>query len=224
MGESEGNSLVDNGLGMFPAGDIVEHSGAVDPFMCMVTESGFLAGFKFYPGFALDGGGYFESVAKDFAGNLYFTGHVAPVGGAPTELVLFKESPTFATAFYEDYYTASDFAVGQTGEALGESIRVDAAGEPYVGGLADTIGIPPPYTEDCLVAKFSPTGAILSALDFGGSDYDVAFAIDISPDHTPSVYATGLTHSTDFTVSPGAAQATYNGGSYDAFVSAITGL
>ena len=41
---------------------------------------------------------------------------------------------------------------------------------------------------------------------------------------TQAKYARGLTHSTDFTVSPGAAQATYNGGSYDAFVSAITGL
>ena len=60
------------------------------------------------------------------------------------------------------------------------------------------------------------SGRLLYATFLGGSSWDVGYSIAVGG--SGSVYVTGWTYSSDFPTTPGAFDATFNGGSYDVFV------
>jgi hypothetical protein len=76
--------------------------------------------------------------------------------------------------------------------------------------------------DDAFVARLnSGLTQILQSTYLGGSDGDYAHALAIHPT-TGDVYVAGYTSSTNFPKTTGSAQASYGGGTYDAFVARLT--
>ncbi|MBI2864483.1 MAG: SBBP repeat-containing protein [Chloroflexi bacterium] len=120
------------------------------------------------------------------------------------------------------------FLGGSSGDS-GEGIAVDANGAAYVTG--DTVSSNFPVTtgaydrlynghRDVFVVKMNATGANLAYATFlGGSDNDYGYAIAV--DTSGAAYVTGETGSSNFPVTTGAYDASFNGGNIfpsDAFV------
>jgi hypothetical protein len=118
--------------------------------------------------------------------------------------------------------------LGGHGSDGGTSIGVDASGAAYVTGGTYSGDFPiTPWAfdttlngyKDAFVVKLNPSGSsLLYATFLGGSDYDLGHSLAVDPSGV--VYVTGGTGSSDFPVTPGAFDTTYNGGPYesDAFV------
>ena len=100
----------------------------------------------------------------------------------------------------------------------------------YVAGATSSANFP--FTSGCAQATFGggTSDAFISKLNLeltqltqstylGGNDTDVAYSMAVSGD---SVYVTGHTDSTDFPGRSGGAQATFGGGTSDAFISKLT--
>jgi len=100
--------------------------------------------------------------------------------------------------------------LGGAGTVEGLGIAVDAAGDAYVTGIADTIAFPvanalqpnPGGSGDAFVTKFNPAGsALIYSTYLGGSlaDWGTAIAVDAAG----NAYMTGTTQSSNFpTVNP----------------------
>ena len=127
-----------------------------------------------------------------------------------------KLSPDGKSRFY------STFIAGISGRAL----AVDAGGSVYLTG--ETSGILPGISGtqpgfggayDAFVMKLKPDGKSLAyATYLGGSDLELGRGIAVDPDG--NAYVVGWTSSTNFPVTPNAAQTTIGGG-YDAFVAKL---
>src|SRR5205823_6026005 len=74
---------------------------------------------------------------------------------------------------------------------------------------------------DVFVTKLNPAGSAPLAYStfLGGSDTEVGYGIAV--DASGSAYVTGYTLSADFPTTPGAFDTTFNGGTYDAFVTKL---
>jgi len=107
----------------------------------------------------------------------------------------------------------------------GSRIAVDASGSAYLTGYTSSADFPtsPDALQptgaggnDAFVAKLNPEGSALvysSYLGGGGDDFGIGVAVDAQG----NVYATGVTYSPEFPVTPDAYQPDYGGGA-DAFV------
>ncbi len=116
--------------------------------------------------------------------------------------------------------------LGGGGEDSGLALALGADGSAYVAGMTDSAGVlpvsgvqDPRGSHDIFVAKLNPTGETLEYAAFiGGTQYDAAKAMAV--DSSGCAHITGLTQSTDFPVTGGAADAAY-GGVGDAFVAKL---
>jgi uncharacterized protein (TIGR03437 family) len=93
--------------------------------------------------------------------------------------------------------------------AVAQALQVDAAGNIYVAGSLQP-GIPKSAADktDAFVAKLSADGSkVLYFTELTGSGADTATALALGPND--SVYVTGTTNSSDFSVTPGALQTVY---------------
>jgi len=123
--------------------------------------------------------------------------------------------------------TYSTYFGGTTGE-FGASIAIDANGNAFVGGVTSSADMPklnPFQTSyggdlaDAFVAKINASGsALVYATYLGGNGNDGI--TDIAVDTSGSVYATGVTYSTNYPTKT-APQAEFKGGAFDAFVSKL---
>jgi Beta-propeller repeat len=120
--------------------------------------------------------------------------------------------------------------LGGPGGAQGNAIAVDADGDAYVTGQTPSTsftatggGVQPAYgggADDVFVTKLNPTGtAALYSTYLGGGDDDRGLAIAVGADGQAVVG--GLTASTNFPTTAGAAQTTFGGGIGDAFVTRL---
>ena len=144
--------------------------------------------------------------------------HTAVIGGFDTGYGTFvtKLSPDGKTLVY------STFISGLGGRAL----AVDGAGSVYLTGetggvLPGTSSAQPQFggSDDAFVVKLNPDGKSLAyATYLGGSDLELGRGIAVDADG--NAYVVGWTSSTNFPVTPGAAQMTIGGG-YDAFVAKL---
>jgi len=212
--------------------------GPYDGFVSKLSADGSALVYSTYLGGSGDDEGY--GVALDGAGNAYVTG-----------LTSSPDFPTTANAaqgFFGGYYDAFVTELSSTGALVystylggssdddGYAIAVDGAGNAYVAGATASANFPvstnayQPYfvggcsknscTYDAFVAKISAGGASIAYSTYlGGSGDDEAEGIAV--DGNGNAWVTGNTASTDFpTVN--AAQTTFGGGPYDAFVAELS--
>jgi hypothetical protein len=186
------------------------------------------------------GDSYGWGIAVDGPGNLYVTGQTAAadfpvtagafqtVYGAMIDGFVTKLDPTGATLY-------STFLGGAASTDIAHAITVDASGQAYVAGQADSSNFPitanavqpakaSPNTEAFLsVVNAAGTGLVYSSF-LGGSGNtaggDKGFGVAL--DSTGAVIVAGQTDSPDFPNTAGSAQGTFGAGSFDGFVTKVS--
>src|SRR5437660_5915054 len=154
----------------------------------------------------------------------------------PTRYVLTAERQvSFEVAAYDakkpliiDPVLAYSTYLGGSNSDGGSGIAVDAAGNAYVTGNANSTNFPTTTGAfrnglvgfaDAFVAKLDPTGStLLYSTYLGGSNFNDATGIAV--DAAGNAYVTGSTLSIDFPTTTGAFQPTF-GGALDAFVTKL---
>lgn len=245
--DSAGNAYVAGGTDStdFPttigAFDTSKSSADRDAFVAKLNSTGSSLVYSTYVGgSAFD---YARSVAVDTAGHAYLTG--------PTESTDFPTTPSaFDTShngdqggFSADHRDAFVATLNDTGSALiystflggrkwdeGLAVAVDATGSAYVTGITSSNNFPTSSGafdtkydgRDGFVAKLDAAGSTLVYSTYlGGFGDDGGDAIALDPSGSGIAYVSGRTSSTDFPTTLGAPDTTYNGGSYDAFVTKV---
>ena len=170
----------------------------------------------------------------DHQGSAYFTGLTTstdfPItpgslqstgGGIEYSSFVAKLNPDGSAPEFSTY-------LGGTANATGYGISVDTLGNSYVTGQVYGSGFTTAnplqpawdFLNDAFVAKVNADGSsLIFATYLGGSGNDVGQGIAV--DALGNVYVTGGTFSADFPTTPGALQATFGGGAYNAFVTKI---
>jgi hypothetical protein len=177
-----------------------------------------------------EGGG----VALDADGNVYVSGVTKsvdfPVTAGAYQTVYGGDRDDFVAKFdarnrivYATYLGAS------ANEREGGGIAADASGDAYIAGSTTSADFPVTPgafqtaiagKSDLWLAKLNPTGsAIVWATFLGGRSEDYSFGIALAPDG--GVWATGITSSPDFPVTPDAHQVVW-GGDWDLYVVRVT--
>ncbi|MCF6153933.1 MAG: hypothetical protein E3K36_01510 [Candidatus Brocadia sp.] len=132
-----------------------------------------------------------------------------------------------------DPLLASTYLGGSSSE-LGYSIATDPVGNVYVAG--QTLSTDFPTTTGAYDASYNGGNgdafvsrlngdltSLLSSTYLGGSGTDFSYAIAIAIDSDGNVYLSGTTDSSEFPITTGAYDVSYNGGDGDAFVSKLNG-
>jgi hypothetical protein len=186
------------------------------------------------------GGEDFKYIAIDSAGNAYLTGSTSSTdfpattnalqpgfGGGGYDAVVVKLNADGSDLLYSTY-------LGGGGADRGHSIAIDGDGNVYVTGYTastDLTTVNPLQAAnaggyDAFVAKVSDDGsALLYSTYLGGSGDENCHNpphghAGITRDRTGKVYLTGFTGSTDFPTTD-AYDVSFNGGTYDAFVTRL---
>ena len=114
--------------------------------------------------------------------------------------------------------------LASTGNDLGRGIALDSSGNIWVAGIAGGPGFPVTATalypssngaQTAFVARLDPTGRLSYATYLGGSGTSAATGIAVD---ASGIYVAGYTASTNFPVTAGAPQTSFQGGSSDAFL------
>jgi hypothetical protein len=173
------------------------------------------------------------AIAVDASGNAYVTGDGTP--NFPTTSGAFqtncrsgilnafisKINPAGSELVYSTY-------VGGSSWDWADAIAVDAQGNVYLGGNANSNDFPLTAGafqksnsggEDGVVFKLNPTGSALQYSTYlGGVGYEVIQSIAV--DNVGDAYVTGVTGSTNLPTTADALQGT-QGGSFDAFITEL---
>jgi Beta-propeller repeat len=172
-------------------------------------------------------------IALDTSGNAYIVGTTQstdfPITAGAFQSTLAGSFDAFVTrvnangsgVVYSTYLGGAD-------EDDGNAIALDAAGEAYVSGTtfsADFPTTPGVFGRTfnghamAFVAKFdaAASGLVYSTY-LGGSGQEAGNSVALDTLPVPNAYVTGTTSSIDFPTTPGAFEATFNGGGTDAFV------
>ena len=215
----------------FPTANAVQaaNAGAPDAFVTKLNAAGTALVYSTYLGGS--GFDFGNGIAVDSAGNAYVAGHTrstnfptanalqATFGGASDAFVT-KLNAAGSALVYSTYLGGSS-----DDEAL--AIAVDSAGNAYVAGT--TFGTDFPTANavqaasgggpDAFVTKLNAAGsALVYSTYLGGSASDAARGVAV--DSSGSAYVAGDTTSTNFPLA-NALQASYGGGSFDAFVTRL---
>ncbi len=174
-----------------------------------------------------------NSLALDSGGNVYITGFTDSQNFPVTPGTYGRTnngSDVFISKLNNDLSNllASTF-MGGSGPDSGHSLALDKAGNVYVTGMTNSTDFPTTpgsYDRthngyyDVFIAKLNNRLTVLLASSYlGGSEMDNSASLSL--DRNGNVYLTGSTGSTDFPVTAGAYDQTYNGGIYDVFVSKL---
>ncbi len=213
--------------------------GISDGFVAKVNPTGSArAYFSYLGGSASDDNGY--AIAVDSSGNAYVTGStqssdfpITPGAFQTTKkgiwnVFVTKVNPSGTAMVYSTYIGGSTPYAGD----YGNEIVLDSAGSAYITGQTGSPDFPTTPdafqlaygggSSDAYVAKLKPDGSGLVYSSYlGGKGAEIAFGIGLDASGNAYVagtsYVGGTTNANDFpTVNP--FQATYGGGSADAFV------
>jgi FIMAH domain-containing protein/beta-propeller repeat-containing protein len=169
-----------------------------------------------------------EGMAIDGAGNVYITGrttsHDFPTtpgaynrtfNGGATDLYVAKLDPTGSSLVYSTYIGGSD-------TDLGLGIAVSSSGEAYVTGTTLSSDFPTTAGafdrtfngggQDAFVARLNAAGSQLVYSTYIGGATSVDVGERIAVDALGQAYVVGFTDSSDFPVTAGAYDTTFNGG------------
>ncbi|WP_179129216.1 SBBP repeat-containing protein [Candidatus Brocadia sapporoensis] len=206
------------------------NTGNVDAFVTKIAASGTSLSYSTYLGGSNYDGGH--SIAVDSAGNAYVTGYTwssdfptknafdGSFNGGSYDVFVTKIDASGASLSYSTYLGGSDYDEGH-------SIAVDSSGNAYVTGWTVSSDFPTVNAlygsntgnVDAFVTKIAASGTSLSYSTYlGGSNYDGGHSIAV--DSAGNAYVTGYTWSSDFPTK-NAFDGSFNGGSYDVFVTKI---
>ena len=211
--EMRGRNRVGFRLGPFDARQPL----VIDPNLTQLAFSTYLGGSETETA---------SAIAVDAARNVYVTGLTSSpdfpsvsgsfdttANGGTMDIFVTKLNAAATTALYSTYLG------GSAGESAGD-IAVDSTGRAYLVGGTFSSDFPTTTgafdttfngSGDAVVVQLSVTGAALGYSTFlGGSD--VEFASCVVVDATGSAYVAGGTNSTNFPVTVGAFDTTFNGG------------
>lgn len=194
----------------------------IDP---VLTYSSLLGGAGFDIG---------NAIAVDVSGAAYVTGTTAstafPTTGGAAQGAFAGNQDVFVTKLSAggDSFAYSTYLGGGDID-IANGIAVDASGAAYITGTTSSADFPlagayqgalAGGSGDGFVTKLTPSGGGLAYSTYlGGSLADTGAGIAV--DATGAAYVTGQTASSDFPATGGAVQATYQGGSADAFVTKL---
>ncbi len=205
-------------------------ASAYDSFAVKLSPSGSeLLYSTYFGGSEYD---YGRSIVVDASSNAYLTGYTRSYN-FPSTPGAFQESYNGGPdgdAYVAKLSAGGDVLIYATylGGFLsdeGHSIAVDLVGNAYVTGETDSSDFPTTpgafdttnNSEDPFVVKLSANGTVVAYATFlGGSSSD--YGTKLIVDSTGNAYVTGYTRSSDFPVTPGAFDTTYNDGGEDAFL------
>lgn len=191
-----------------------------EAFLAKFTSSGALAYSTFFGGSGVD---FANDVAVDAQGNAYITG-LTRSPNLPALSALFPNfgggvSDAFVAKFGPQGMLLYSSYLGGSEDDSGTSVAVDAAGNVSVAGSTRSANFPvtagafdPTHNgeTDVFVAKLNPQGNALSYSTYlGGAEGEGS--VEIAVDGAGHLYASGFTESTDFPVTPGAAQPALSG-------------
>jgi len=203
-----------------------------DAFITKLNTTGTALVYSTYLGGSGDDGG--NSIVIDISGNAYVTGFTDS-GNFP------HTSGSFQTSLqggYDAFVTKLNAAgaaliystyLGGSGDESGYSITADISGSAYITGYTGSGNFPTTPgafqtvlagIENAYITKLNAAGtALVYSTYLGGNGEDSGNCIVI--DGAGISYVTGGTSSTNFPVTPGAFQATYQGGPDDAFITRL---
>lgn len=207
--------------------------GRSDIFVTKINPAGTAIVYSTYIGGSAGELGH--GIDVDAAGNAYVTGVTGGVTGAnnfpttpgafdrtfnsPDEAVLLKISSAGNTLVYSTYTTAANALEVKVDKTTGEAYIAGNAGGVLVttpGAFRETCQ-PSPCSGNGFISKFNSTGSALVYSTYIGP----GIANDLAIDSNGNAYVTGVTTSSVFPVTPGAAQPTCRGCEFfrsDAFV------
>ncbi len=182
-------------------------------------------------------------IAVDSGGRAYVTGTTLSTDFPVTPSAFqttYQSTGSFSFTQGDVFLTVLDAAgastpystyLGGVSEDQGRSVAVDPSGAAYVTGFTLSSNFPTTpgsfqsitnFTTDVFVAKLNPSASGAASLVYstylGGSGFDRGDGVAL--DAAGNVYVTGQTISTDFPITPCAAQTT-SGGAGDAFLTKL---
>ena len=208
--------------------------GATDAFVVKLDAVGAGLSYSTYLGGILDEEGYGLSV--DTGGNAYVAG-VTDSANFPTHSGFQTAKSSGSDAFVSKLNftgTALSYSTFAGGGGLDWAFAVfaDASGNAYLAGATNSSDFPtttgsvqaaPGGNSDGFVTKMNTNAAGAASLAYstylGGSGFDLCGGVAV--DLAGNAYLTGMTASTNFTITGGAPQTAAGGGASDAFVSKL---
>jgi len=206
-------------------------NGDYDAFVVKLNAAGSALTYATFLGGNLKDEGY--GIAIDASGAAYVTGWTVS-GDFPTTAGAFDTSHNGGYDAFVVKLNAAGSALtyatflGGSSNDLGSAIAIDASGATYVTGFTASSDFPTTAGafdtsfnggyDDAFVVKLSAAGSALTYATFlGGSGGDQGWGIAI--DASGAAHVTGLTSSSDFPITAGAFDTSFNSGNYtDAFV------
>ena len=180
---------------------------------------------------------YARGIGVDSAGMVYLTGYTTgtdlPTTTGAYQTTNAGDNDAFVCVINPAGSGTGDLVYstyfGGTGVEYGYGSALDSSGTVYLTGSTYSSDFPTTIdafqaslsgTRDAFVTKLNPKGSgtddLVYSTYFGGTGAESGYAVALNS--ADNAYVAGLTSSTDFPVTTGAYQATYGGGSYDAFV------
>jgi hypothetical protein len=202
-------------------------AGVDDGFLVKLDSTGGRVWATYFGGSGTD---VSNSIALDSAGGVVIAGRTES-SDLPTTPGAFQRNiiGTNTAPFIASFSTAGARRWATFfGEGFPDGLAVDPAGDIYLAGQTSSTTFPVTAsayqrtiagTIDAFVAKLTVGGARIWATYIGGVSIDYPY--DVTTDAAGNSYICGYTQSTNYPVTPGAAQRTLTG-TYDAIVSSFT--
>jgi hypothetical protein len=206
--------------------DSTFNGGSFDAVISKFDSTGTTLLFSTYLGGS--GADFAEGMTIDGSGNVYLTGRTASqdfpttngaydvtFNGGATDLYVAKIDASGSSLIYSTYIGGSD-------TDLGIGIAVGSGGEAYVTGTTLSSDFPTTAGafdqtfnggfQDAFVAKLNSSGTQLVYSTYIGGATDVDVGESIAVDALGQAHVVGFTDSSDFPVTAGAFDTTFNGG------------
>jgi hypothetical protein len=233
--DSSGNIYI---IGNTSSSDFPTTNGAFDTtfsygdiFVCKISNTGSVLIYSTYIGGS--SGEYGYDIALDNSGNAYITGQTYSSSFPTTVGAIDTAFNGYTDAFITKLNTlGSDLVystfLGGSYTEIGRGIEVDNNGYAYITGETNSPNFPITNGSfdttnlgyDGFICKVNPSGsAFIYSTFLGGSNND--YCQDISIDTAGNAYLIGRTECSDFPTTLEAFDTTYNGGTYDAFVTKL---